>query len=413
MYIRMKLTKYRKKLVFLFLLLPITVWADSSAESVQVILYGVVDLGISNVHVARNVHAKSGAINGNQIQLDSGVQSGSRWGLKGTDSISNDLSVNFVLESGINAQNGTQGQGGRAFGRQATLGLSSKQYGTTDWGRQVNAATRYFGAIDPFVLSFGQANMGASFGQANTVRFDNMIMVQSADFQGFQGMVGYSFNVGQSAIYANGLNTKIQPATENFGTLNNARAATAALRFMADKLIAVISFDAAFGSAKVVSLSDGSVNIDNPNAPIPKLWAFGAKYDLDFMQISAAVGQGFDGAFSGQGPGNGLGNSGLDTFTRGSGILFESGYDYQSLMLGATIPATAASKVMLSWQMMQPRGDLSQTVGYATQSILSVAYTYDLSKSTNLYVWGSVSNNFQMISTAKSQVVGAGIRHLF
>jgi predicted porin len=63
--------------------------------------------------------------------------------------------------------------------------------------------------------------------------------------------------------------------------------------------------------------------------------------------------------------------------------------------------------------MMQPRGLIAQTAGYATQSIVGLAYTYDLSKSTNLYVWGSASNNFQMISTAKSQVVGAGIRHLF
>ncbi len=409
----MKFNQYKKNLFFLVLLFPISAWANSNSESVQVILYGVVDLGISSVHVARNKHAKGGAINGNQIQMDSGVQSGSRWGLKGTDFISNDLSVNFVLESGINAQNGTQGQGGRAFGRQATLGLSSKQYGTTDWGRQVNAATRYFGAIDPFALSFGQANMGASFGQANTVRFDNMIMVQSADIQGFQGMVGYSFNVGQSALYAKGPNTKIQPATENFGTSNNVRATTVALRFMADKLIAVVSFDAAFGSSKVVSLSDSAVNIDNPNAPVPKMWALGAKYDLGFMQLSAAVGQGFDGAYIGQAPGNSVSGSGLDTFTKGSGILFESGYDYQSLMLGATIPATAASKVILSWQMMQPKGELSQAVGHATQSILSVAFVYDLSRSTNLYAWGSASNNFQMISTAKSQVVGVGIRHLF
>jgi len=68
---------------------------------------------------------------------------------------------------------------------------------------------------------------------------------------------------------------------------------------------------------------------------------------------------------------------------------------------------------MFSWQVMQPRGQIAQTAGYASQNILGLGYTYDLSKRTNLYFWGSVANNFQMISTAKSQVVGAGIRHLF
>jgi GBP family porin len=400
---------FQKYALIVATLLPSLAWAEGS----KVTLYGVVDLGVSSVSVSRNADALGGAIDGNQVQMDSGVQSGSRWGLRGFDPINSDLSVNFVLESGINAQNGTQAQGGRAFGRQATLGLSSNSYGNTDWGRQMNAASRYFGSIDPFGLSFGQSNMGASFGQTNTVRYNNTIMVQSIDYHGFQGMLGYSFNVGQSAIYANGPNKTLQPATENFGTLNNARAATVGLRYMADNLIVAASFDAAFGSAQVRSIADNTVNIDNPKAPIPKMWGLGAKYDLGFMQVSAAVGQGFDGAFSGQGPGNGLGGSGLATFTGGSGILFQEGYNHQSLMLGASVPATAASKVIFSWQAMQPRGQIAQTAGYATQSILSLAYTYDLSKRTNLYVWGSVANNFQMISTAKSQVVGAGIRHLF
>jgi predicted porin len=402
-----------KFLVSITISLPMVSYAQASSDHSTVILYGVVDLGISSVHVSQDATSKNPALNTNHIQMDSGVQSGSRWGLKGFDKISEDLAVRFVLESGINAQTGRAGQGGRAFGRQSTLGLSSKLYGETDWGRQINAASRYFGSIDPFELSFGQANMGTSFGQANTLRYDNMVMLQSIDYSGFQGLIGYSFNVGQSALYADGPNVTIQPTTENFGTLNNARAFTAGIRYMADKLIMVASFDAAFGSSQVRSLSDNSVNIDNPNAPVPKMWALGAKYDLGFMNVSAAVGQGFNGAFSGQGSGNGLNDTGLATFTGGAGILFQSGYDHQSFMLGGMVPISGDSNLMFSWQMMQPRGQLSQNAGYASQSILGAAYTYNLSKHTNLYVWGSVANNFQMISTAKTQTIGAGIRHLF
>lgn len=404
---------FKSLFVCLVAFLPLMTHAQAATEPSTVVLYGVVDLGISSVHVSQGTSSKNPAFNKNQIQMDSGVQSGSRWGLKGFHSINEDIAVKFVLESGINAQTGSAGQGGRAFGRQSTLGLTSKHYGETDWGRQINAASRYFGSIDPFELSFGQANMGASFGQANTLRYDDMVMIQSIDYAGFQGMLGYSFNVGQSAIYADGPNVNIQPATENFGTVNNARAFTAGIRYMADKLIVVATFDAAFGSQQVRSITDSSVNINNPNASIPKVWALGAKYDLGFMQVSAAVGQGFNGAFSGQGPGNGLSNTGLATFTGGSGILFQSGYDYQSVMLGGAVPLSNDSKLMFSLQMMQPRGQIGQTAGYATQSVLGAAYTYNLSRRTNLYFWGSMANNFQMVSSAKSQVIGAGIRHLF
>ncbi|MDP4590454.1 MAG: hypothetical protein NWS57_05130, partial [Burkholderiaceae bacterium] len=122
---------------------------------------------------------------------------------------------------------------------------------------------------------------------------------------------------------------------------------------------------------------------------------------------------GYDGAFSGQGPGNGLSNSGLETFTGGSGILFQLGYDYQSFMLGGAVPVSSDSKLLFSLQMMQPRGQIGQLAGYASQSVLGAAYTYNLSQRTNLYFWGSVANNFQMVSSAKSQAIGAGIRHLF
>lgn len=383
-------------------------WADTP----QVVLYGVVDLGVSLTRVTRSQGALGGQFSGSELGMDSGVQSGSRWGMRGFEPLSDDLVARFVLESGINAQNGTQGQGGRAFGRQSTFGFSSQRLGETDWGRQVNGASRYFGAIDPFSLGFGQANMGASFGAANTVRYDNMVMVQTPDLSGWQALAGYSFNVGQSALYANGPNTRVQPQTDAFGNVNNVRAATVAVRYSADKLIVAASFDAAFASTQVISPSDSALWIANTNTSIPKQWILGAKYDLGFMQLSGAVGQTFDGGFSGQNPGNGL-STPLSTFTGGAGILFNQGYNAQSYMVGASIPIDQNSRVLTSWQMMQPKGRLGDTVGYATQSIVSLAYTYALSKRTNFYVWGSMANNFGMIATAKTQVVGAGIRHLF
>src|SRR5690606_31958272 len=68
-----------------------------------------------------------------------------------------------------------------------------------DLGRQTNIASKYFADVaSPFGASFGQANVGATFGSANTVRWDNMVMYQTPNFSGFQFGVGYSFNTSGS-----------------------------------------------------------------------------------------------------------------------------------------------------------------------------------------------------------------------
>jgi len=95
-------------------------------------------------------------------------------------------------------------------------------------------------------------------------------------------------------------------------------------------------------------------------------------------------------------------------------VLFQSGFDTQATMVGLTVPLSGpGTQLMFSWQTKKPKGALSSRPDLATQSIFGAAYTYGLSKRTNLYFWGSYGHNFQMFSTAKTSVIGAGVRHLF
>ncbi|MCD8537718.1 MAG: porin [Burkholderiaceae bacterium] len=397
----------RRSLFFLF---SIFAWSSAWATP-SVVLYGVIDTGFSYVHVSRNAVGGQTGLSASQFGMNSGVQSGSRWGMKGTEDLGDGWSVSFVLESGFNSDNGQLAQGGRGFGRQATLGGSHTDFGNLVVGRQSTISTNYLSAVDPFGESFGQANIGASFGSVNTVRYDNLIQYESPNLNGFQFGVGYSTNTGVSGLYRSGQVDVFAPRSEYFGTVSNMRALTAAARYTYDEFSIVASFDRAF-AAGLVPGPDGPVS--NMNDAQPTAWIVGGTYNFKVIEFALAYGRTYDGAFTGNGPGNGLSDTGLDTFTGGAGVLFDKGFDSQSTMVGFTVPVSGnGNELMFSWQTKQPRGRLSGDETFATQSILGVAYTHGLSKRTNLYFWGSYGNNFQMFNSAKSSVVGAGVRHLF
>ena len=69
-----------------------------SAFAADVTLYGVVDEGFLYTHKDTDV-AGSDAVD--KLELKSGIQAGSRWGLKGTEDLGNGLKVGFILESAL------------------------------------------------------------------------------------------------------------------------------------------------------------------------------------------------------------------------------------------------------------------------------------------------------------------------
>lgn len=46
-------------------------------------------------------------------------------------------------------------------------------------------------------------------------------------------------------------------------------------------------------------------------------------------------------------------------------------------------------------------------------NVFNLGYTYDLSKRTNLYAYGSYAKNYAFLDGVKSTAVGLGIRHRF
>lgn len=102
--------------------------AATSAQAQNVTLYGLVDTGIERLD--------NTSTGGSITRMPSIAGSAaSRWGLRGSEDLGNGLKAVFTLESGFGLDTGETQQGGRAFGRQAFVGLSG-QWGMLSLGRQ-------------------------------------------------------------------------------------------------------------------------------------------------------------------------------------------------------------------------------------------------------------------------------------
>ncbi|MVW73003.1 porin [Bordetella sp. 15P40C-2] len=358
-------------------------FAGVAQAETSVTLYGIIDTGLGYNKISGG--SKHGIENGSRFGMINGVQNGSRWGLRGTEDLGDGLQAVFQLESGFNSGNGRSAQGGRLFGRQATVGLQSEAWGRLDLGRQTNIASKYFGSIDPFGAGFGQANIGMALSAANTVRYDNMVMYQTPSFSGFQVGVGYAFD----AVSEN-----------DFKTNNNTRAITAGIRYVNGPLNVAFAYD---------QLNPGS---DTTDANVkPRQYSIGASYDFEVVKLGLAYARTTDGWFSSMGV-----NGNDEISTVGYGMEFANNFKANSYMVGLSAPIGGASKLFGSWQMVDPSNDRLAGKGSGADekmNIFSLGYTYDLSKRTNLYAYGSYAKNYAFYDDLKSTAVGVGVRHRF
>ncbi|MFM0055015.1 porin [Paraburkholderia phytofirmans] len=177
----------------------LAVFATAAHAQSSVTLYGLIDAGISYVN-----NSKTATGHDNLFKYDDGVAQGSRWGLRGTEDLGGGLKALFVLESGFNSGNGTLGQGGALFGRQAYVGLSKDGIGSLTFGRQYSFSTDYLGGN----YSTGGQTVAGNYAyhindvdQLTSSRINNAVKFSSANFAGltFGAMYGFSNQAGAFA----------------------------------------------------------------------------------------------------------------------------------------------------------------------------------------------------------------------
>ncbi|QIM49083.1 porin [Pusillimonas sp. DMV24BSW_D] len=385
-------------------LLTAALIAGFAAGAVQaetsVTLYGRVDGGFGYQQF-KGTDAAGADVKGTNTGMVSGINSGNRWGLKGTEDLGEGLKAVFQLESGFDLGTGESGQGQRLFGRHATVGLMSDSWGRLDFGRQANIASKYFADIaTPFGTTFGQASVGSAFSVAGNHRLDNMIMYQTPSFSGFQFGVGYSFNADGN-----------QEFKRSGGGDPNVRSWTTGLRYANGPLAAALVYDQFKNSeAAGVAAADSGVTV--------KSWNLALSYDFEVVKVHAAGGQTRNGWFSAN---SSLGsNSYLGDFqgNLSDGLELDSfavndNLKVNSYALGLSAPVGSAGKIMASWMMSDPSNAGIYNWGEDKQSVYSLGYSYKLSKRTNIYALGSYADNVNFQDDLKATQFAVGLRHQF
>jgi predicted porin len=152
----------------------------------SVTLYGLISVGLS---YSSNAGGKP------LYQIQSGPQQPSRWGLKGSEDLGGGRSAIFQLENGFSITNGTSGQGGRLFGRQAWMGLSDRKLGTITMGRQYDEMARQLYWTESAVqyATYG-ARIGDSDNVFNALRMQNSVRYESPVLGGLTVAGQYAFS---------------------------------------------------------------------------------------------------------------------------------------------------------------------------------------------------------------------------
>lgn len=177
-----------------------------SAIAADVTLYGRIDEGLLYQRVDADQPHQSAD---NSWGLQSGNMTGSRFGIKGSEQISEDLKVSFTLEQGFNPDDGSFGDDDRMFNREASLRVTTA-YGELGFGRmsRLLSDAGTYSQRGEFIIGSSWAGMTGGtevITDKTSSRLDNMITYKSPTFGG----------VTVYAQYAGGDTAKADSEEEN------------------------------------------------------------------------------------------------------------------------------------------------------------------------------------------------------
>lgn len=326
-----------------------------SAFAANVDVYGRIDTGLSYVH-----YDGTGLSDAKDtLSLDSGMSSGNRWGLKGSEDLGNGYQVGFVLESGFDADTGAMSKDG-LFNREATLRVSGP-FGSIYAGRMgrigsdAGSVGFYAGSVSPFGSGWGK--MAGHF--AVTANYDSR----------YNNALAYvSPKVGPVTVYAQ---YTMGNATENES---------------GDDRLFSLGAQADFGALQVLGLVEylnkksvaGTTVYDDSQYDDSYTINLGGSYDFSVAKVFLA-GQYFKAAPNYAG----MKANYAELF---KGEEWRYSFDGFGVNVGATAPIGAGEFLVSAGY---GKGDLNVNTKDAKRSadayIIQVGYTYPFSKRTNLY----------------------------
>ena len=361
-----------------------------SAVAADVTVYGVVDTGFSYTHADADIPGTDAV---NKFEMKSGQQAGSRFGLKGAEEIGNGVKVGFVLESGFNSDTGTFRTSDTLFDREASLWvqggfgkiaagrIGSINQGVSSWGK--------VGMLSAFGTSYGNyvAQIGNTFSVSQV--WDNMIAYESPDFAGFKVYAQYAMGENDHENKSSSDRYYAIGATYNNGPLAG---------YLAVDSINYKTYDSTYGAYG--NKVDDSLTV-----------TLGGSYDFDVVKVFFG-GQYFDEVTLksiGGVTSAGLGEASVWDVIKSAhanhidGVINENGkqselekakmnlFKLKGYALNASASAPVAGGTALfgvGYVDAEAADSISGNVGLKpefTRWSVSVGYTYNLSKRTNVY----------------------------
>jgi predicted porin len=342
------------------------------------------------------------------------MQTTSRWGVRGQEPLGNGFNANFQLEGSLDLTNGALLSNGRMYGLQSWVGLSKDDSaGYFRIGRQSGYAPEFFLPIDPFRGGLGQARMAFAFGSANSnTKYSNLIKVMLEPTSGFRVGAGYSFSPQMNTYYFDGAKSIAAGSDYNDSTMNNTRLITLGISYNKGPMMLAASYDQVMPNSADPRLPTNIANSSNIQE-----WIVGGKYDFGAIQVSAAFGQNKGGAINVQGVSyTTIGKPTIDINSWGGGqgaIIFDPNMNFNSYMLGFTLPINSVSKIFSAWTRAANNGTTKALNNVGAQDAYSIGYQYDFTARTNMYVATSYATNPGFMAETASFYIVTGLRHRF
>lgn len=352
-----------------------------SALAADVQLYGIVDTGFQYLNADSDA---VGSDSVNKFSMESGMQSGSRFGLKGTEDLGNGVTVGFILESQFSSDTGALADEDHFFRRESSLFLEGG-FGKVAFGRMgsinggVSSWAKY-GVMSAFGTSWGNFSAQAGNWAVGGGLWDNMIAYETPSFAGFKVFAQYGMGNTLSDKYVNADGETVETSwgTENESSSDRYYAIGAS--YANGPLNLYFAVDSTnYSSASLVDGTqtgeltygdtDDSLTVTlggNYDFEVVKLFA-GAQYfdEVKLSKLNGAVNynSSFSDGFAGKVKGWSVGLSGSIPAAGG-----------QVLVGAAYLDAEAADSVTNATKNDE-----------LTRWIVSAGYDYPLSKRTNVY----------------------------
>ncbi|MDZ4145302.1 MAG: porin [Burkholderiales bacterium] len=355
-------------------LVTLAVLASCGATMAQssVAMFGLLDVGIEKIPGASS-------------RVSTGRGTFSSFGFRGVEDLGGGLQASFLIDTGLSTDKaGFSTQSGLAsIGNRATwLSMGGKELGKFSLGRGYAGAYFTLRRSDPTGRAFGQGTSGAMSLYSNNIqlRFDNLIRYETPNWNGFSADLALGLQGDAQSDTARPTVDAASATTAGSATRNISSADTVGYTLGTQYANGPVFVGVTVLRTPGVAGFGGAASSNSKNT-----WTLGASYDLSVVKLFAG---------------------------------FESDRRYSSNRSAGHIGVSAplgAGKIM-AWYGQDQNG--GTTLNDKVKSG-SVAYTYNLSKRTDVYAAviedsvggaGVTANNSRFRDGTTTQV---GIRHRF